>query len=187
MRLQTSCCKGYQNPTPCWTRQIQARPNQPRVRCSVFIPPPASRGHISICRVIFLQNCEICNAVLAISVSLQQTKTTFYLCSGHSLAFISWFLWHLEHHVCILPVKCCSTLLANISNWYFPVLFSTQLSWTSTGTCSNSGHHKARCKHNDLTQLYSMEGAVVARFSVKHVMLATTGASAHTCMHLYIN
>ena len=31
-----------QNPTPCWTRQIQARPNQPWARCSVFIPPPAS-------------------------------------------------------------------------------------------------------------------------------------------------
>ena len=45
VRLQTSCGKGCQNPTPCWTRQIQARPNQPWARCSVFIPPPASRGH----------------------------------------------------------------------------------------------------------------------------------------------
>jgi hypothetical protein len=44
VRLQTSCSKGCQNPTPCRTRQIQARPNQPWARCSVFIPPPASRG-----------------------------------------------------------------------------------------------------------------------------------------------
>ena len=45
VHLQTSCSKGCQNPAPCWTRQIQARPNQPWARCSVFIPPPASRGH----------------------------------------------------------------------------------------------------------------------------------------------
>ncbi len=38
--------EGCQNPTPCWTRQIQARPNQPRARCSVFLPPPASRGQM---------------------------------------------------------------------------------------------------------------------------------------------
>ena len=48
-RQSTSCrqgaCKGCQIPTPCWTRQIQARPNQPWARCSVFLPPPASRGH----------------------------------------------------------------------------------------------------------------------------------------------
>ena len=36
--------KGCHNPTPCWTRQIQARPNQPWTRSSVFILPPASRG-----------------------------------------------------------------------------------------------------------------------------------------------
>ena len=29
MCLQTSCSKGCHNPTPCWTRQNQARPNQP--------------------------------------------------------------------------------------------------------------------------------------------------------------
>ena len=34
--------KGCQNPTPCWTRQIQARPNQPWARCSEFIPPPGA-------------------------------------------------------------------------------------------------------------------------------------------------
>jgi hypothetical protein len=45
MRLQTSCIKGCQNPAAYWTRQIQARPNQPWARCSVFIPPPASRDH----------------------------------------------------------------------------------------------------------------------------------------------
>ena len=45
VRLQLVCNKGCQNTTPCWTRQIQARPNQPWARCSVFIPPPASRGH----------------------------------------------------------------------------------------------------------------------------------------------
>ena len=39
--------EGRQNPTPCWTRQIQARPHQPWARCSVFILPLASRGHIS--------------------------------------------------------------------------------------------------------------------------------------------
>ena len=44
VRLQTSCSKGCQNPTPCWTRQIQARPNHLWARCSVFISPPASRG-----------------------------------------------------------------------------------------------------------------------------------------------
>jgi hypothetical protein len=32
VRLRTSCSKGCQNPTPCWTRQIQARPNQPWAR-----------------------------------------------------------------------------------------------------------------------------------------------------------
>ncbi len=40
--------KGCHNPTPCWTRHIQARPNQPWAQCSVFVPPPASRGHIII-------------------------------------------------------------------------------------------------------------------------------------------
>ncbi len=39
--------KGCRNPTPCWTRQIQARPNQSCARCSVFVPPPASRGQTS--------------------------------------------------------------------------------------------------------------------------------------------
>ncbi len=42
-----AACKGCQILTPCWTRQIQARPNQPWAWCSVFIPLPASRGHIS--------------------------------------------------------------------------------------------------------------------------------------------
>ena len=42
VRLQRSCSTGCQNPAPCWTRQIQARPNQPWARCSVF---PANRGH----------------------------------------------------------------------------------------------------------------------------------------------
>ncbi len=37
--------KGCHNPTPRWTHQIQARPNQPWARCSVLIPAPASRGH----------------------------------------------------------------------------------------------------------------------------------------------
>jgi hypothetical protein len=36
--------KGCQMPTPCWTRRIQARPNPPWARCSVFVLPPASRG-----------------------------------------------------------------------------------------------------------------------------------------------
>ena len=44
VRLQTSCRNCCQNPTPCWPRQIQARHNQPWVRCSVFILPPASQG-----------------------------------------------------------------------------------------------------------------------------------------------
>ena len=35
-------------PTPCWIRQIQARPNQPWARCSVFLPPPASRGQLKL-------------------------------------------------------------------------------------------------------------------------------------------
>ncbi len=38
--------EGCHNPTPCWTRQIQARHNQPWARCSVFISPPASRGQL---------------------------------------------------------------------------------------------------------------------------------------------
>ena len=38
--------KGCQMPTPCWTRQIQARPNQPWARCSVIVPPPASKGPV---------------------------------------------------------------------------------------------------------------------------------------------
>ena len=46
VRLQTSCSKGCQNPTPCWTRQIQARFNQLWAWCSVFVPLPASRGQI---------------------------------------------------------------------------------------------------------------------------------------------
>ncbi len=37
--------KGCQNPTPCRAPQIQARPNQPWARCSVFVPPPASRAY----------------------------------------------------------------------------------------------------------------------------------------------
>ena len=36
--------KGCQVPAPCWTRPIQGRPNQPWARCSVFMPPPATRG-----------------------------------------------------------------------------------------------------------------------------------------------
>ncbi len=31
-------------PTPSWTRHVLAEPNQPWARCSVFLPPPASRG-----------------------------------------------------------------------------------------------------------------------------------------------
>ncbi len=31
--------KGCHSPTPCWNRQIQARPNQPWARCSAFLPP----------------------------------------------------------------------------------------------------------------------------------------------------
>ncbi len=46
--------KGCHNPTPCWTCQIQARPNQPWARGSVFIPPPASRGHL------YPQNIPVC-------------------------------------------------------------------------------------------------------------------------------
>ncbi len=37
--------EGCHNPTPCWTRQIQARPNLSWARCSVVISPPASQGH----------------------------------------------------------------------------------------------------------------------------------------------
>ena len=52
-RQATSCrqaaVKGCHDPTPCWTRQIQAVPNQPWARCSVFVPPPASRGHVCCC------------------------------------------------------------------------------------------------------------------------------------------
>ena len=40
VHLQTSCSKGCQNPAPCWTRQIQARPHQPWSRCSVRQPGP---------------------------------------------------------------------------------------------------------------------------------------------------
>ena len=56
VRLQTSCIKGCQNPNPCWTRQIQARPDQPWARCSVFIPPPAgaNRGSVIIHRKMLL-------------------------------------------------------------------------------------------------------------------------------------
>jgi hypothetical protein len=39
-------------PTPCWTRQIHARPNQPWARRSVFVPPPASRGQEHMTPVI---------------------------------------------------------------------------------------------------------------------------------------
>ena len=41
-----AACESCQNPTPCWTRQIQARPNQPWARCSIFVPPLASRGQL---------------------------------------------------------------------------------------------------------------------------------------------
>ena len=62
VRLQTSCSKGCQNPlmdSPLASRQIQARPNQPWARCSVFIPPPASRGHrAQTMPILILQ--EIC-------------------------------------------------------------------------------------------------------------------------------
>ena len=44
-----AAAKGCHNPTPCWTRQIQARPNQTWARCSVFIPDPTSQGHITGC------------------------------------------------------------------------------------------------------------------------------------------
>jgi hypothetical protein len=47
LHRQISCSKGCQNPTPCWTRQIQARPNQPWGRCSVFLSPHASWGQLS--------------------------------------------------------------------------------------------------------------------------------------------
>ncbi len=51
-RQGTSCRQaavtGCHNPSPCWTRQIQARPNQPWTRCSVLIPPPTSRGQQEI-------------------------------------------------------------------------------------------------------------------------------------------
>ena len=38
--------KGSHNPTPHWTRQIQARSNQPWAQYSVYVPAPASRGQI---------------------------------------------------------------------------------------------------------------------------------------------
>ena len=44
-KVQTTACKGCQTPTPCWTRQIQARPSRPWAQCSVFVPHPATRGH----------------------------------------------------------------------------------------------------------------------------------------------
>ena len=48
VRLQTSCTKGCQSPTPCWTRarQIQARPNhdQPWARCPWPFHTPSRRG-----------------------------------------------------------------------------------------------------------------------------------------------
>ena len=43
-----AACKGCQNPVPCWTRQIQPRPNQPWARCSVRIPPPPAGANISL-------------------------------------------------------------------------------------------------------------------------------------------
>jgi hypothetical protein len=42
------CICSFQRALTVWprhTRQIQARPKQPWARCSVFIPPPVSRGH----------------------------------------------------------------------------------------------------------------------------------------------
>ena len=55
--------EGCHNPTPCWTRQIQARPNQPWVWCSVFVPPAGSRspvrlGHAGISVSIEKQTCS---------------------------------------------------------------------------------------------------------------------------------
>jgi hypothetical protein len=38
--LQTSCKEDAKLLPPCWTRQIQVRPNHPWARCSAFIPPP---------------------------------------------------------------------------------------------------------------------------------------------------
>jgi hypothetical protein len=69
VRLQRSCSpKAATNPTPCWTRHVQAWPNQPWARCSLFLPPPASRdlavaGYIGCCRQCF-RSCrqKICIA-----------------------------------------------------------------------------------------------------------------------------
>ena len=32
----------------CWIRQIQARPNHPWARCSVFLPPPGQPGRVAV-------------------------------------------------------------------------------------------------------------------------------------------
>jgi hypothetical protein len=47
VRLQTSCSpRAVSNPTPCWTCQIQARPNQPWAQCSLLLYRPPSAGAI---------------------------------------------------------------------------------------------------------------------------------------------
>jgi hypothetical protein len=69
VRLQTSC-KGCHNPTPHWTRQIQARPNQPWARCSVITPPPAGRGRVCIESVLLVDCAADCQLIEWVHISI---------------------------------------------------------------------------------------------------------------------
>ncbi len=53
VRLQTNYRERCHSHTPNLTRQIQARHNKPWAQCSVFVPPPASRG-------LALQSPKLC-------------------------------------------------------------------------------------------------------------------------------
>ena len=86
VRLQTSYSRGCQNPTPCWTRRIQARPNQPWARCSVFIPPPASRGQV-ICFLDLIVLCsgnrQLQNGSFPVASKKRSRRSKKLLLNGH--------------------------------------------------------------------------------------------------------
>ena len=76
MRLQTRCSEGCQSPAPCWTGQIQARPNQLWARCSAEDKGAVARGR-SVCQGLYLQRGSLALRRLSLCrASLQQRLET---------------------------------------------------------------------------------------------------------------
>ena len=107
VRVQTSCSKGCQNPTP---RQIQARPNQPWARCSVFIPPPASRGQL----VKFNH----------LKSEIDFIFETMSGCSYHMVALRAVQRLHVFKSACYctwgIKASCCTALHFSTSHFFVP-------------------------------------------------------------------